>query len=283
MTDPLMRRLNAMDWPALAMDRPTPQRGQVWRAAWESTAGLVVIAGSAAGRRVPVMVVTADRVGDERTVIATTVNNMRVTVWAGLYAEIMMFTLDNRLSDLTEESLATITAAAKGSHLGEWAPITSVLDDRMLVRLDLEAQLEEFASAEWAPAVDEHSATMAQLAEASGVTASEVAARLGITPGAARRLLLGRAEPTNEQRPVLAELMGPVPQSTLSIDEGLVAVLDRPDNRPRLQDIADRHHNGSETAARRACAERTMAMAARHRQAGDRNWTELVRRALDED
>lgn len=283
LTDPLMRRLNAMDWPVPSMDRPSPQRGQLWRAAWEGSAGLVVVAGSAVSRRVPVMIATADDVGDENTVVATTENGMKIAVWAGLHAEIMMFTLDHRLADLTAESLAAVTAASEGAHLSEWAPIITVLDDRVLIRVSLAAKLREFASAEWVPAVDERSSTLAQLAEASGVTASQVAARLGIAPGAARRLLLGRAEPTDDQRPVLSELMGPIPESSLRIDEGLVAVLDRPDYRPRLQLIADQDHDGDETAARRARSERAMAMAARHRRADNRNWADLARRALDED
>ena len=284
MTDPLMRRLNAMDWPVPSMDRPSPQRGQLWRAAWEGSAGLVVVAGSAASRKVPVMIATADDVGDEKTVVATTENGMKIAVWTGLHAEIMMFTLDHRLADLTAESLAAVTAASEGAHLSEWAPIISVLDDRVLIRVSLAAKLREFAGAEWVPAVDdERPSTLAQLAESSGVTASQVAARLGIAPGAARRLLLGRAEPTDDQRSVLSELIGPIQESSLRIDEGLVAVLDRPDFRPRLQLIADQDHDGDETAARRARSERVMAMAARHRRAGNRNWADLARRALDED
>ena len=283
MTDPLIRRLNAMDWPTPSLDRPTPQRGQLWRAAWEGSAGLLVITGSAAGRTVPAMIATADRVGDEATVVATTANGMRFAVWAGLHVQIMMFTLDHRLGDLTEESFAAVTAAAEGSHLGEWAPITSDLDDRVFIRIGLEEKLAEFVSAEWVPAADERSATLAQLAESSGVTASQIASRLGIAPGAARRLLEGRAELADYQRPALSELIGAVPESSLRIDDSLATALDRPENRPRLQLIADRDHDGDEAAARRARAERAMAMAARHRRTGDRNWEELARRALDED
>ena len=284
MTDPLMRRLSAMDWPTPSMDRPSPERGQLWRAAWEGSAGLVVISSSAVGRRVPVMVATADRVGDERTVAVTTVNGMQVAVWVGISAEIMMFTLDHRLGDLTAESLAAVAATSEGSRLSEWAPITSVLDDRVLIRLGLQAQLREFASVEWIPAVDEGSVPMAQQAEASGVTASQIAARLEIAPGAARRLLEGRAELTDDQRSVLSELMGPVPESSLRINDGLAAALDRPDNRPRLKLIADKDHDGDETAARRSYAERTMALAARHRRTGEHNWAELAAQALvDED
>ena len=151
MTDPLMRSLSAMDWPTPAMDCPVPQRGQLWRAAWGDAAALVVIAGSVAGRRIPVMIATADRVGDESTVAATTENNMRVAVWAGVHAEIMMFTLDHRIGYLTESSLAKVAAAEAGTHLGEWASITSVLDDRTLIRLALKEKLQAFAEVDWAP------------------------------------------------------------------------------------------------------------------------------------
>ena len=281
MTDPLIRRLKAMDWPAPAMDCPTPQRGQLWRAAWAGAAGLVVIADTVKGREVPVMAATADHLGDEATIVADTSNGIRVSVWAGVQADIMMFTLDHRLGDLTDASLAALTAAADGTHLAEWASITSDLDDRILARIDLQEALHAFAAAEWVPAVDENAPTLGQLAETHAVTASQVAARLGITPGAARRLLQARAEPTDSQRAALLELVGSIPQSNLRLPDGLVAALDSPHSRPKLQMIANRDHQGNETAARRASAQRAMAMAARHRRSPQRDWAELARQTLD--
>ena len=283
MTDPLMRSLNAMDWPAPAMDCPVPQRGQLWRAAWGDVAALVVIAGSVDGRTIPVMIATADQVGDESTVAATTENNMRAAVWTGVHAEIMMFTLDHRIGDLTASSLADVTAAQAGTHLSEWAPITSDLDDRTLIRLALEEKLQAFAETDWVPDIAEDSVSLAQLADDSGVSAGEIAAHLKITPGAARRLLQGRAELTEDQRAALSELIGPIAQSNLQIDDDLVAAIDRPENRPQLRLIADRSHDGDEAAARIDGAQRVMAMAARHRSKGERNWAELTRLALDED
>ena len=283
MTDPLMRSLNAMDWPVPAMDCPVPQRGQLWRAAWDDVAALVVIVGSADGRTIPVVIATADQVGDESTVAVTTENNMQVAVWTGLHAEIMMFTLDHRIGDLTASSLAAVTAAEAGTHLSAWAPITSDLDDRTLIRLALEEELQAFAEVDWVPAVAEDSLSLAQLVDDAGVLASEIATHLNIAPGAARRLLQGRAELTEDQRAALSELIGPIPQSNLQIDDDLVAAIDRPENRPQLRLIADRSHIGDEVAARIASAQRVMAMAARHRSKGERNWAELTRLTLDED
>ena len=283
MTDPLIRRLKAMDWPAPAMDCPTPQRGQLWRAAWAGSAGLVVIADAAEGREVPVMAATADHLGDEATIVADTSNGIRVSVWAGVQADIMMFTLDHRLGDLTDASLAALTAAADGTHLAEWAPITSDLDDRILARIDLQEALQAFAAAEWVPAVDEDAPTLGQLAETHAVTASQITARLGIPPGAARRLLQARAEPTDSQRAALVELVGSLPQSNLRIPDGLVAALDSPSSRPRLRVIAKKDHDGNETTARRARAERAMAMAAGQLRSRQRDWAELARQALDVD
>ena len=283
MTDPLMWSLSAMDWPTPATDCPVPQRGQLWRAAWGDAAALVVIAGSVTGRRIPVMIATADRVGDESTVTATTENNMRPTVWTGVHAEIMMFTLDHRIGDLTASSLATVAAAEAGTHLSEWAPITSVLDDRTLIRLALKEKLQAFAEVDWVPDTAEGLLSLAQLAGDSGVSASEIAAHLKITPGAARRLLQGRAELTEEQRRAVSELIGPVLHSNLRIDDDLVVAIDRPEHRPQLRLIAARSHEGDEAAARIDRAQRVMAMAARHRSTGERNWAELTRLALDED
>ena len=139
-----MQRLNAMNWPAPAMDRPDPQRGQLWRATRAGSAGLVVVTGRAADGKVPVMAATADQAGDEKSVAVSTTNGMQVTVWAGLRGEIPTTVLDHRIGDLTPEAFAAVTDTAAGRQIGEWAPITNILDDRVLIRLDAEAKLRQF-------------------------------------------------------------------------------------------------------------------------------------------
>lgn len=146
MPDPLIQRLRSMDWPTPTVDRPTPQRGQLWRAAQPGTVCLVVVVDPATGGRVPVMAASADRIGDDRTVVAQTTNGMRVAVWAGMQSLIAQESLDYRIGNLTSGGLTLIAGIMNGSCRGTWAPITSVLDDRILVRLELKERLRSLAT-----------------------------------------------------------------------------------------------------------------------------------------
>ena len=144
----LLSRLRAMDWPAPLQDRPIPAVGQLWRIAGEGVAGLAVVADTpvAAADVVAGMAATAEsEVGDDLTVAAETVNGMRIAVWAGVRVEIPASALDYRVDDLTPESLNMVRAIASGRHRGDYAPISSVLDDRVLIRLDLQEKIGRFA------------------------------------------------------------------------------------------------------------------------------------------
>ena len=149
MTDRLLRRLRAMDWPVPRQDRPHPAAGQIWRIACEGAAGLVVVADAATaeGKIVPVMAAAAESdAGDDRAVAVETGNGMRAAVWTALRVEIPASVLDHRVDDLTPESLDAVRAVASGRRQGDWAPISSILDDRVLIRLDLQEKIERFAA-----------------------------------------------------------------------------------------------------------------------------------------
>ena len=146
MAEHLLKRLRNMHWPVPQADHPVPQAGQLWRVACNGSAGLVVVVGSVVEGKAPVVVAAANHVGDDRTVDAQTDNGMRASVWAALRSDITVSVLDHRIGDLTPESLAAVTAVAEGLRVGDWAPISSILDDRFLIRLDLEAKIEGFAS-----------------------------------------------------------------------------------------------------------------------------------------
>lgn len=282
-TDPLLRRLSELTWPTLALDRPELAPGQLWRAEWERAACLVVISGARVGRTVPVMAATSDHIGDASAVVASAENGMTPSVWGGVSNSIKMFTLAHRITDLTSESLETLTVVVSGQQRGDWAPITSDLDDRVLVRADLTETLQNLSNAEWIPTISKNTPTLAKLADAAELRASEVAERLGITPGNARRLLGGQREPSSDELQVLSELLGSIPDASARFDDDLVASIDMPEFRPRLRSIANEEHDGDEAAARRASAGRVMAMAARHRERGPRNWAALVRQAFHAD
>lgn len=144
MTDRLLRRLSAMDWPVPRQDRPDPAAGQLWRIDCDGTAGLAVIADAPAGRTVPAMAAIAEDVGDDRAVAAETENGMRVTVWTPLRTEIPTSALDHRVDDLTPKSFDAVQAVVSGRRQGDWAPISSILDDRVLIRLDLQEKMDLF-------------------------------------------------------------------------------------------------------------------------------------------
>ncbi|MCY3849711.1 MAG: hypothetical protein OXF75_02775 [Acidimicrobiaceae bacterium] len=283
MTDPLLQRLKELNWPTMALDRPEPEPGQLWRAEWERVACLVVISGTRSGRNVPVMAATSDHIGDERAVVVSAENGMKPSVWGGLAKSVKMFTLAQRITDLTHQSIRMLAAVAVGQRDGDWAPISNNLDDRVLVRADLVDKLQGFSEAEWMPTVRDDEQTLADLAVNFGIPPSQIAVSLGITPGDARRLLKGQREPSPDELSVLTELLGPISSAGIRFDEDLVASLDLPEFRPRLRLIASEEHNDDEVAARRVYAGRLMAMAARHRKSGQRNWAELIREALHAD
>ena len=281
--DPLLQRLSELRWPTLALDHPEPAAGQLWRAAWGDAACLVVISGERDGRTVPVMAATADHVGDERAIVATAENGMSPSVWGGVAEFIKTFTLEHRITDLTGQSLDTLIAVAGGQQRGDWAPISSNLDDRVLVYADLVERLQTFSGAEWLRTASEDEPTLAELAEDAGMRASQIADHLKITPGAARRLLRRQREPSTEEVQILTDLLGSTPNATAQFDEDLVADLDLPEFRPQLRLIASNDHHGDEAATRRAFAGRMMTLAARPRQRGSLDWAALVRETLRED
>ncbi len=229
------------------------------------------------------MAATADQIGDERGLVTESVNEMMMSVWGGLTSSIKMFALEYRITDLTLNSFDRILAVANGQQQGDWAPISSDLDDRVLIRTDLGERLRLLSEAEWLPVASKEQRTIAELAEAAGIGASQIAGHLGITPGDARRLIRGQREPSADEMRVLSDLLGSVPEISLQFDDDLVVSLDLPEFRPRLHLAARGEHRGDEVSARRALAGRMEALAARHRDRGPLNWVSLIREALRED
>jgi transcriptional regulator with XRE-family HTH domain len=282
-TDPLLRRVAALSWPTPLDDQPDPAPGQLWRAAWAGISSLVVIAAPHHDRTVPVYAATADGIGDDAAIVADTTHGLRPSVWVGITNTIKMFTLEHRITNLTDESLAAAASVAAGERRGDWPPIINNLDDRALVRADLREWLGGLANAEWRPAVDPNVTSLSAHAAAAGLQPSQVADALGISPGDARRLLQGKREPSTQELAILTDLFGAAPGVVVEFDDELVADLDLPEFRPQLRLIASSEHGGDEAAARRAFAGRMLALAARQRESGRRNWVALIREVLRED
>ena len=281
--DPLLQRLNELSWPTVVLDQPEPVPGQLWRAEWGGTACLVVVSGKGFGRILPVMAATSDHVGDEKTIVVETRNGMTLSVWTGVASAIKTFTLDHRIADLTSSSFDLVARVAEGAQHGGWAPITNNLDDRVLVRTDLAEKLGFLSEIEWIPTSSGETPTLAGLAKEAGLKPSQIAARLNITSGNARRLVQGKREPSDEEAHILTEILGSPPRAVVQFDEGLVGELDQPGFRPPLRVIARRTHGGDEAAARSAFAGQMMSLAARHREGKPRNWAVLISEQLRED
>lgn len=282
-TDPLLRRLNELSWPRVAFDQPKPAPGQLWRAEWEGTACLVVISGERAGRTIPVLAASSDDVGDERVIVAETENGMTLCIWTGVTRTIKTFTLDSRISNLTSHSFDQLAGATADTQHGAWAPITSNLDDRVLIRTDLEEKLGLLSESEWIPVSRGEAPTLASVAKEAGVKPSQIARRLNTTSGDARRLIQGKREPSEEESSILTNILGSFPRAAVRFDDRLVAELDQPEFRPPLRLMAHRTHGGNEMAARRAVAGELMGLAARHRDREPRNWAVLISELLDAD
>jgi plasmid maintenance system antidote protein VapI len=282
-SDRLQRRLAELDWPTPALDQPELAPGQLWRASWHETAGLVVILGNPSGRTVNVAAASANATGDDKTLVASTGNSMTPTVWAGLTADIKTFTLEHRITDLTAKDLGAVRAVVAGSAPGHWAPIVDDLDDRALVRAELADRLEKLAEAEWIPKTDTAAPRLSDLAKKSGMTASRLGTELHISPGDARRLLQEKREPTPSEVGILTSLFGTTPSGAMELDADLLVEMDLPEFRSALERRAHRLHTGDTIASRRTFAASMTAQAARQRETGRRNWRALIREALHED
>jgi hypothetical protein len=244
---------------------------------------LVVILEAPKGRRVSVAAASHELVEDDSTLVVYTEEGLNPIVWPQLRAVIPLFTLDQRLADVVSSSAAALQKAMAGAPRGDWVRIIEDLDDRSLVEADLGDRLAALADAEWVPAAREGESLQVLVADA-GIAPSDLAGSLGITPGDARRLLQGRRQPTETEMGQLAALLGRRPGGTTLFDPELLEDLDQPKIRPQLRLFASRRGlEGDEPAVRRLVAAEVMAVAARHREPGRRNWEALITEVLDAD
>lgn len=282
MNDRLLDQLQGLGWPHLDGGQSEPGAGQLWRCVWTGVAGLVVLVDHPSDRTVSVVAASSDDVGDELAFEATTTSGLRPIVWTGVTSSIKLCTLDSRVSDLTSDALARLRALRSGAARGTWSPIASTLDDRALVRADLLDGLETFAEAEWLPT--QAAAPLADQLRYKGVTKpSELAQLLHVPPGEARELFYAHRSPTHEQEEALQGLLGTGFQSTLEVDPELVIDLEGPEFRHGILRLAELNYGGDEVAARRHLAERSMLVAARRREPGDRPWRAVISEVLRAD
>lgn len=280
-TDPLLQRLAGLAWPRPAMDRPAVGAGQLWRAAWRDNACLVVVLDAPVGRRVLVAAATSDEPGDDSVVLATTDAGLSPYVWGSVTGKIKVLTLEHRVADLTVDALDAVRDAVSGAGPGVWAPISSPLDDRALVRAELVDAVEGLEQAEWVP--QSQGITLADQATQAGIGVPDISRALDLAPGDARALLLGKRAPRTDELAPLIKLLGAPPVVAVRYDEELVAYLDRPEYRQRLERRTAARGITDPAAQRRAVAEELMPAAARMRSGSRRDWAALIDEVLGAD
>jgi hypothetical protein len=96
-------------------------------------------------------------------------------------------------------------------------------------------------------------------------------------------VLQGKRELTTSESAAMTTIFGVAPQSSVTFDDNLVEELDLPHCRSIIDTWARRHDSDDPVGARRLAAGRVMALAARHREPGQRNWRALIEEALGDD
>lgn len=276
--DPLLQRLSELPWPQPAIDRPPVEAGQLWRAAWQDTACLVVVLEAPLGRQVLVAAASGEEPGDETAVLAATDTGLSPLVWGSVAASIKVFTLEHRLADLSAGSFAAVQDAVRGDKLNTWAHISSPLDDRSLVRADLLDSLDYLANAEWVPRTS--GVPLSEQAEKAGLGVAEVARTLEIPPGDARALLHGKRALKANEVGTLTELFDAVPMEAIAYDEELVGFMDLPEYRERLGMWGASRRLTNPVSLRRSFADELMPMAPRMRSGSKRDWRTLIEEVL---
>lgn len=282
--DPLLERLRQLPVTPHLFDTPAPAPGQIWRSFWEDedlpTACLVLIVAPPDGRRVEVMPVLSDsETGDDKTAALDLETGSNVCAWTQLLREIPLFTLEHRLTDVTDRSMdALLNSDAAIFH---WPSVYSDLDDRALLLADLDDRMTALQEAEWLPAANGDE-PLADLVRERGLAPSSLAAALDVSHGEARRLVDGKALPTPAQLSILEGLLGRRPGSAFRIDDACVLAMDQPSLRAKIRSRAEARLL-PEAATRQRLAQDAMATGQRVQDNARTNWTRLLEQLLDAD
>lgn len=258
-----------------------PVVGQLWRAAWEGAAEMVLLVSVDAGDRtdaprpgraggsVRVLPVTVDvAFADERTaVLPGKVSSVGVPLaaWTGLVRDLPLFVLDRFLGQVDAHWVQPdeLLAAAHDGRAGVGTAVQDVVDSRNEYRARLTDAFDELAGASWAP---HGQGNLGKLLTAAGLGPAEVAQKLAVRPQDALSLLRGQLPVTAEQAGVVAHALGVPEVEVLATNPAppadLVSRLDQPRRRRQLQALAERGQTDERTA-RLSAAYGTWRMAAR--------------------
>lgn len=266
---------------------PLPAVGQLWRAAWEGTAELVLLL-AVEGDVLEVAVVTTD-VGyaDDTTVILpthATPLKVELGVWIGLRRKVPARVLDRHLGSVggAWAGTAALERAVTHGDASNGDAVVSGSDPRGEYRARLADALEGLAQAQWVPSGN---GRLASLLRSAGLQPAELVSTLDISPQDALALLRSRLSVSLEQAerlaPTLAMSATEVLRANPQPPADLVARLDDPRRRSQLRAVAARRGQ-DERAARLAVAYGTLRLAARQTGGSDGpDWDSRLDRYFD--
>jgi hypothetical protein len=253
---------------AWTAEPPEPAPGQLWRARWGDVVELVLLFAVASDTvQVAPASVDVECADDGAVVVAESDTSLGipVAVWDVLARELPMRVLDRHAGHLAPD-LATPAGVAEAALQGRaqrGRSAFSPLDPCLQFRSHLDDALDTFRAARWAPT---GTGSLAVVLRGAGVEVTQLMDLLEVPAQRALALLRGRAAVTEEEaerlQPVTGLTVADLLAANPALPAGLVACLDRPIWRARVQRLAVRSRM-PEPVAWQAAGYGTWALAAR--------------------
>ncbi len=289
--DQLRRRLSGLRLTTLCSQDvvPEPRAGQLWQLEWDTTALVVLVTAVPSTDSVVVIPAGDPEVGDDTTVALheedSPLDGVGYSLWLDLAKRVPTSVLNLYLGDVPTSIVQHVVNRGRRDDEGELPPIRSPLDDRALIRADLEDRLEQLAAATWT-SLAEKTVDLSDLARRKGVRPGKLSEVAGIAPGDALAVLNGTRRLSADEAVRAAALFGLesgrlAEASRPTIPADVVALLGRPGRRGSIRRQALRRQIG-EGEARREIAEQLLGAAARAAGSGTPDWDTLIDDVLRE-
>lgn len=252
---------------------PTPQAGDLWRARWNTQAGVLLVLASTPDR-LRVAPVSLDTEPDDSAVhspFTTNTLGMDLAVWISDQADVPLRVLDYQLGALTTD----LGALAAGTV--NWGPT----DPRTLARARLQDLTETLQNAEW---VTTSSSTLDLRAVLAAADLRDVVNALG-SPAQAAALRDGQMDLTPDAAARLADVLHLPARELIAasrppLPDDLVTAMDSPNVRSLVGRLAARR-DAEETETWRTAAYGVLSLSARDHDRRDTSWTGRIRAYFD--
>jgi hypothetical protein len=214
---------------------PEPAVGQMWRARWGSvTQVLLVMDASARSVRAAPVTFDLDMADDSAVILPAEASDLtlQLVVWTNDAMSLSLRVLDRFLGSLADDPREVLNAP-------RGRPVLTVADERAVSRARMQDALDVFLSARWAPE------GVGTLNEVLGkIDRKRLGDVLAVPDRVVIALLRGRNGVTPEQAERLAPVLKETPENLLAanppLPEDLVADLDRPVYRAKVNALAHR-------------------------------------------